>query len=1027
MSTAIVPGTTFAGYRVESLVGRGGMGVVYRATDVSLDRPVALKLVAPELAEDERFRERFEREPRLAASLDHPNVIPIYEAGEHAGQLYLAMRFVKGSDLKTLLERDGRLAPERAVRILAQVGGALDAAHRRALVHRDVKPANVLLDEEGHAYLTDFGITKQIGGASTDTAGVVGTLDYLAPEQIRGDPVEGRTDGYALGCVLYECLAGEPPFRRATEAETLWAHMQEQPAPLRAHPRLDPVVRKALAKDREKRYATCTELIDAAAGALGVGHARAARRPLVPAALLGRGRLLVASGLLLLAAAIAATVVALTTGEEARIEPLGTGVAAIDPATGDVASLTESKTPPGNVAVGEGAVWVLTDGEDTVSRIDPQTNEITGTVETPGTPSQLAAGEGALWVGRSGGRFVNTTVGISRVDPRTNRVTSTVTLPDTTGGGTFASPNTGFPQIAVGAGAVWARNPDDTISRIDPDTGALVKRIDVAASTVAAGKEGVWFVPFDRPSVKRIDPRTNRVVQTIRIGSNSLPAIAVGAGSVWATAESEGLIHRIVPGERPTTRTIDVGVGVSYVAFGHGAVWTANYIDGTVSRIDPRTNDVTATVSAGSPQALAVGEGSAWVSVVGAGREGALPAFACGGVVTGRARPDVLIASDLPLRGPQSAGPRAMAEAIRFVLERRGFKAGKHSVGYASCDDSTSQSGSFELRRCAANANAYAHARQLVAVIGPYNSGCAIVEIPILNRAPGGPLAAISPSNTHPGLTRARSSNVPPFIRGQPQVFYPTGIRSYVRVAPRDDLQGAASVVLAKELGLGSLYLLHDGGYWGALLPDAFGRAARELGVRIAGSEAFDPDAETYASLADEVARSGAQGVVLGAQVSGGGDRVLKALRDRLGDRIPIIASDGFTPISDVVGLAGRAAQGLYVTITDVPASRRLQRELGPTASAGFIVQAAQATEVVLGAIARSDGSRSSVLEQLRATRVRNGPLGTFRFDRNGDITPAKLTVVRVTPEAPPDPRLPAIYRGATVDRVLQVPSDFAG
>ncbi|HEX6584991.1 MAG TPA: serine/threonine-protein kinase, partial [Thermoleophilaceae bacterium] len=181
MKAAFTPGSTFAGYQIEDLVGRGGMGVVYRATDLSLERPVALKLIAPELAENEHFRERFLREPRLAASLDHPNVIPIYDAGEQDGQLYLAMRFVEGSDLRTLLDAEGKLAPERTLAILAQVGGALDAAHRRALVHRDVKPANVLLDQDGHVYLTDFGITKQLGGASTDTGRMVGTLDYLAP------------------------------------------------------------------------------------------------------------------------------------------------------------------------------------------------------------------------------------------------------------------------------------------------------------------------------------------------------------------------------------------------------------------------------------------------------------------------------------------------------------------------------------------------------------------------------------------------------------------------------------------------------------------------------------------------------------------------------------------------------------------------------------------------------------------------------------------------------------------------------
>jgi class 3 adenylate cyclase len=264
VTAAISPGATFAGYQVESLVGRGGMGVVYRATDLSLQRPVALKLIAPELAQDERFRARFLREPRLAASLDHPNVVPIYQAGEHLGQLYLAMRFVAGSDLASVLERQRTLMPEHALAILAQIAAALDAAHRRGLVHRDVKPANVLLDEEEHAYLTDFGITKQLRGVSTDTGRVMGTLDYLAPEQIRGEKVDGRADCYALACVLYECLAGAPPFRRQSEAETLWAQIQEEAAGLAGYQVLDPVLRTGLSKDRDDRFPNCSALIAAA-------------------------------------------------------------------------------------------------------------------------------------------------------------------------------------------------------------------------------------------------------------------------------------------------------------------------------------------------------------------------------------------------------------------------------------------------------------------------------------------------------------------------------------------------------------------------------------------------------------------------------------------------------------------------------------------------------------------------------------------------------------------------------------------
>ena len=180
------------------------------------------------------------------------------------------MRYVEGEDLKTLLAREKTLEPERALRICGQVAEALEAAHAKGLVRRDVKPANVLLDEHGQAYLSDFGLTKQLGGAPTETGRLVGTLDYLAPEQIRGEEVDGRTDCYALACLLYECLTGTAPFHRETEAETLWAHMQQQPPPLHDYPQLDPVFARELAKEREERFPTCVDLVDSAREALGL-------------------------------------------------------------------------------------------------------------------------------------------------------------------------------------------------------------------------------------------------------------------------------------------------------------------------------------------------------------------------------------------------------------------------------------------------------------------------------------------------------------------------------------------------------------------------------------------------------------------------------------------------------------------------------------------------------------------------------------------------------------------------------------
>ncbi|HEX6699037.1 MAG TPA: serine/threonine-protein kinase, partial [Solirubrobacteraceae bacterium] len=231
-----VAGSVVAGYRIEEVAGRGSMGVVYRATQLVLQRPVALKLIATESAHDARFRERFQRESQLAASFDHPNVIPIYEAGEVDGSLFLAMRFVEGTDLGALIRAEGTLEPAHAVRIVAQAAAGLSAAHALGLVHRDVKPANVLIaaGEDEHVYLADFGLTKHASSAAglTQPGMFVGTLDYSAPEVIRGDPADARADVYALGCVLFHCLTGRPPFARDSEVATMYAHLHDAaPAP----------------------------------------------------------------------------------------------------------------------------------------------------------------------------------------------------------------------------------------------------------------------------------------------------------------------------------------------------------------------------------------------------------------------------------------------------------------------------------------------------------------------------------------------------------------------------------------------------------------------------------------------------------------------------------------------------------------------------------------------------------------------------------------------------------------------------
>jgi hypothetical protein len=313
-------GTEFAGYRIDALLGRGGMGVVYRAENARLGTKIALKLLAEELAEDESFRERFVRESRTAASINHPSIVPIYDAGDRDGVLYIAMRYVEGLDLKALLAAEGPLEPERALALAGQVAGALDAAHARGLIHRDVKPANVLVEQTADpeapelAYLTDFGLTKHTESRSglTESGQFMGTIDYISPEQIQGQKVNGRADVYSLGCVLFECLTGEVPFRRETDVATVWAHMGDAPpAASVLRPGLgasvDGVLEQALAKDPAERFETCRELVDALRAEIGRSPRRRPRRARRRARVRARARRIASlAAALLLAAAAAA-------------------------------------------------------------------------------------------------------------------------------------------------------------------------------------------------------------------------------------------------------------------------------------------------------------------------------------------------------------------------------------------------------------------------------------------------------------------------------------------------------------------------------------------------------------------------------------------------------------------------------------------------------------------------------------------------------------------------------------------------
>jgi tRNA A-37 threonylcarbamoyl transferase component Bud32 len=588
-------GTELLDYRVESMIGRGGMSAVYLAEDVPLRRRVALKLLAPALAEDAAFRERFLEESQLAASLDHPNVVPIYEAGQADDELYIAMRYVEGQDLKELL-RGGPLEPERAVRICTQVAEALDFAHERGLVHRDVKPSNVLLDTKEHVYLADFGLTKRLGEGRSVEPGLFGTIDYVAPEQIRGDEIDGRADVYALGCLLYECLSGRAPLRRGSDAATLYAHLEEAPPRL---PGLEVVLPKALSKEPDDRHQTCAELIDDVREALGIAQPRRSLWPIAVAAV----------GLAVVAAALLAFF--LTRGGGGGPTTSGR-LARIDPATNRVEQTIAVGNGPSAVAVDGSGVWVANHDDGTVWRIDPSGKSAPLKVPAHGKPADVSLWNGDAYVsnGPQDASIALLATGTGQTDDILNL---------STGLGSLASA-----RVAVGPLGLWVATPDRRVGRIVSGERVVSnatlpqprdERADVFLSGMAVGGDSIWVVGDpNEPNLWRIDGRTGRLAQTIRLPWAPRD-VAVGAGAVWVTSQFADRLLRIDSGSGRITANVPTGRGTTGVAVGAGSVWVANALDRTVSRIDPRTLRLVGTIPlADAPNDLAIGKGSVWVT-----------------------------------------------------------------------------------------------------------------------------------------------------------------------------------------------------------------------------------------------------------------------------------------------------------------------------------------------------------------------------------------------------------------------------
>jgi DNA-binding beta-propeller fold protein YncE/tRNA A-37 threonylcarbamoyl transferase component Bud32 len=614
---SLAPGSTFAGHRIEEVIGSGGMGVVYRARHLALERERALKVVAPKLSADQRFRERFKRESRLAAQVEHPNVIPVHHAGEETGQLYLAMRLVDGVDLRSLVEASGPLDPAHAVRVLAGIAAGLDAAHARGLVHRDVKPANVLIERDGDAervFLTDFGISRLAGsGESLTTTGeFFGSVDFVAPEQIEGEPLDRRTDVYALGGVLHFVLTAQPPFPRETELAKLFAHANAPPPrPSEVVPGLPPaiddVVAKAMAKRPKDRYGSAGELAAAAAAALGapapdLAPAAARQPPSADAAptrslrRAARRRVPLAIGALAaVAAAAAAAALVLSDGGG----PESQAPAGPQP---EIATIDVGRRPTG-ITVGGVNVWVTSTGAHVVDAIDPAKDRVAGNpIPVGGQPISVAVGFGSIWVVN---HSENT---VMRLDPGERPTPIVIPVGD--------QPT----DVAVDTSWVWVTNGGaDTVSRVDPETNRVDDTAQVPASprSVATGEGAVWVTNIDAKSVSKIDPQQAKTIgHPVPVGQRPND-LAVGYGSVWVIDNVNGTLTRIDPDAAQVIGDpIVVGSHPRGVKTGFGYVWVANGGDGTVTRIDPKS-----AASAGppirvgrNPADIAVGKGAVWTA-----------------------------------------------------------------------------------------------------------------------------------------------------------------------------------------------------------------------------------------------------------------------------------------------------------------------------------------------------------------------------------------------------------------------------
>jgi YVTN family beta-propeller protein len=616
-------GREIAGYRLEEVIGRGGMGVVYRAEHLRLGRKVALKVVAPQIAREEKFRERFLRESRTAGALDHPNVVPMYDAGEADGVLYIAMRFVDGVDLATLIEREGPLEPTRTARIVAQVASALDAAADAGLVHRDVKPSNVLLPARGagrgeHAYLGDFGLTKRVLSESgvTGSSAFIGTIAYVAPEQIEGRAVDARADQYSLACLTYECLTGHKPYERDTDIATLYAHIRD-PFPsvgevvgADAGAGVDAVLARGGAKQPQDRYPSAGDLAE---DLLRVTGASAPGTGPIPAVTPAKGRsgrrrrvLVGVAGLVVVALAVVAGVVALQNVGPSGPLLAGHGLVAIDATTNAPRAAATFAEEPTAIAADATSAWITHFATDAVSRVDAASPNTVTDIEVGAGPEAVTAAqvdeEGLVWVANVTDETLFT---IEANEPAARPSSQTLQF----------RPG----AMAYSDGFLWVidTQTDSVVPLGGPQMGIADDPIQVGAGpiSVAAGGGAVWVANELGESLSRIEFELAATPIALSFAPGPL-ALDVESDALWIVDPAGDAVVRFNTRSRDEEARVDLDARPTAVAVGAGAVWVVSGSAGTVSRIDPATNTTVATIAiGGSPVGVAVAGTTVWVAV----------------------------------------------------------------------------------------------------------------------------------------------------------------------------------------------------------------------------------------------------------------------------------------------------------------------------------------------------------------------------------------------------------------------------